>query len=198
MMANSTIYPTKESEDREIAALFTPHPEKAFTLVYDKYWLALYNFAYMRIKDHALAENIVQDVFISFWQSKSSIDFDAGFARYLFGAARNRVYTNIKKYSLHHVYLNEAAQAVYPATDIPDSLYEAKELQNQLDESVNKLPPQTRKVFLLSRKDGLTTAEIAHQLQISSRTVETHLHNSLKFLRSRMKAELLLLLILFY
>jgi len=193
-MASSTIFPIKESEDQEIAATFKSHPERAFTLVYDKYWLAVYNFALLRMKDHALAENIVQDVFISFWQSRSTIDTANGFAPYLFGAARNRVYTNIKKYNIHNIYLNEVAHHVNTAPDSPDNLYQAKELQNHLDDSISKLPPQTRKVFLLSRKDGLTTAEIAHQLNISSRTVETHLHNSLKFLRNLMKAELLLLM----
>jgi RNA polymerase sigma-70 factor (family 1) len=193
-MAEPTENLKTKLEDQEIAALITSDPHKAFTLVYDKYWLAIYEFAYVRIKDQALAENIVQDVFISFWQSISSIHYSSGFAPYLFGAARNRVYSNIKKHGLHDVYLKQVSIASTLTTDNPEGIYQAKELQNKLDKTIERLPAQTKKVFLLSRKDGLTTAEIAERLNISSRTVETHLHNSLKFLRSCMKSELLLLL----
>jgi RNA polymerase sigma-70 factor (ECF subfamily) len=194
------IYPNANLEnqsDQDIAILLNVNPRKAFTLVYDKYWLALYNFADIRIRDHALAENIVQDIFISFWQCILTIDHSEGFAPYLFSAARNRVYSHIKKHGLHSLYIDQAIRASALTTDNPDTIYQAKELQNKVDESISQLPTQTRKVFLLSRKEGLTTAQIAQQLNISSRTVETHLHNSLKFLRSRMKAELLLLLVFF-
>jgi RNA polymerase sigma-70 factor (family 1) len=193
-MADATENLQGKNEDQEIAALLTSDPHKAFTLVYDKYWLAIYEFAYLRIKDHALAENIVQDVFISFWQSILTVDCAAGFAPYLFGAARNRVYSNIKKHGLHNVYLGQVSIAATLTTENPEGIYQAKELQNKLDDTIERLPAQTRKVFLLSRKDGLTIAQIAEQLNISSRTVETHLHNSLKFLRSCMKSELLLIL----
>jgi RNA polymerase sigma-70 factor (family 1) len=197
-MSYSTIYPNKSFEDQEIVALLTSEPSKAFTLIYDKYWLALYEFAYLRIKDHALAENIVQDVFISLWQSISTINYTAGFAPYLFGAARNRVYTNIKKHGLHSVYLEQVVYAsTFVTADNPNSIYEAKELRDHLDHTISRLPAQTRKVFLLSRTEGLTTSQIAQQLNISSRTVETHLHNSLKFLRSQMRVELMLLLFFF-
>jgi RNA polymerase sigma-70 factor (family 1) len=198
VMSYLTAYPSKTADDQEIVALLKEDHRKAFTLVYDKYWLPLYQFAYIRIKDHALAENIVQDVFISLWQSFSTINTTSGFASYLFGAARNRVYTNIKKHGLHSVYLNQVITEPAITTDNPDNIYQAKELQNHLDDTISRLPAQTKKVFLLSRKEGLTIAQIAEKLDISSRTVETHLHNSLKFLRSRMKAELLLLLVLFH
>jgi len=194
VMAKSTENLKGIFEDQEITALLSSDPHKAFTLVYDKYWLAVYDFAYLRIKDHALAENIVQDVFISFWQSILSIDYAAGVAPYLFGAARNRVYSNIKKLGLHHIYLEQVSIASTLTTDNPEDIFQAKELQNKLDDTIERLPAQSRKVFLLSRKDGLTNAQIAERLNISPRTVETHLHNSLKFLRSCMKSELLILI----
>jgi len=62
-MANPSEDLRGKFEDQEITALLSTDPHKAFTLIYDKYWLAIYEFAYLRIKDHALAENIVQDVF---------------------------------------------------------------------------------------------------------------------------------------
>lgn len=179
----------KELSDEEIIRLLDIDATKAFQEMYNKYWWPLYKFAFVRIKDQDLAENIVQDIFISLWQSIASLQITTTLPAYLFSATQKRVYSTIRKQNLFTKYMDHAAALPEAVLSDPDQIYQAKELNNQINDKITELPPKAREVFLLSRREGLNTQEIAGRLKISPRTVETHLHNSLKFLRLAFKAK---------
>ena len=178
-----------EQGDEAIIALLDSDVTAAFKKIYNDYWLELYKFAFVRIKNQELAENIVQDIFISLWQSIDTLQISTSISAYLFSAAQYRVYSTIKKENLFVKYLDHAATLPAVTAHDPQEIYQAKELQQQISEKITDLPAKTREVFLLSREEGLNTKEIASRLHISPRTVETHIHNSLKYLRMAFKAE---------
>ena len=70
-------------------------------------------------------------------------------------------------------------------------------LQEYIDELVEQLPSSRKKIYLMSKKQHLTNKEIAAQLSLSEKTVETQLYRALHFLRSKLANEIVALALFF-
>lgn len=170
--------------------------EYAFEVLYKRYVVKLLSIASKKIDDHETAREFVQDVFVSLFKLRDSLNPQISVLAYLHVALKNRVLNHYRHQSVHKRYEQYVAQQEIQLTDNTASQLHTKELETHLKEEIRKLPQQCRTVFLLSREEGLPHKEIANHLNISVNTVEQHMRKALRILRTSM-ANYLHLLILF-
>lgn len=133
-----------------------------------------------------LAEEIVGDVFCSIWKNRKSIQVHTSIQAYMYTSARNRSLDYLRKLKRTKTTDLEHAHAI-PSTDEPqDERMENQALAKRVEQAVHALPPQCRTIFLLNREKGLKYREIADHLNISIKTVETHMGRALKHLRNQL------------
>lgn len=101
---------------------------------------------------------------------------------YLFRICHNRAITGLRRMAKETLILSELQQENIPFLSHADPACQ-KEIRDSIQQAVNRLSPQQRQVFLLSRQDGLKHKQIAEQLGVSINTVKTHLGQALRFLR---------------
>jgi len=171
--------------------------KKAFEELYYRYADKLYYFAFRFLKTREDAEGLTQDVFIKIWETRERLDPENSFNSYLFTIAKNTIF------NLHRKKLNEFAYRDYLKQHF-DELYSKTEndimlaeLNATINKCVEKFPPVRKKVFELSRKKGLSYKEISDELNISDKTIETHIRLALKTIREVLKAETFLSVILY-
>ena len=143
-------------------------------------------------KDLAAAEDIVQEVFINFWNQKLPQKIGAPEA-YLYRACINQAlnYANSDK---RQAQLRELYQQQQPQeSNSPEQQLEQLELEKQVQQTIESLPPMCRKVFLLSRYEEMSHKEIAEFLNISPNTVDNHIKKALSILRKFLLTLLLIL-----
>lgn len=132
-----------------------------------------------------LAEEIVDDVFFNLWHNRKKIHISSSFRAYLIACIRNRSLDSLRKgkgvktYVLDHAEMIECQQSIACDTLI----YE--ELRTQIDQAIQCLPEQCRVIFLMSRDEELSYKDIALQLNISVKTVDTQIGRALKHIRGR-------------
>ena len=166
--------------DDELQKLIFEGNDAAFSIIFNRYWKKLYSYAFKIYKDEAVCEDIVQEIFISLWRNASNtviLNLEA----YLFRAVKYKVANQIRnlKFDQQHIEILET---------IPDPSFSMNELEyvdfeKNINDQINKLTPKCREVFLLSRIENFTNAEIAAKLNLSIHTVEKHISNALKQLR---------------
>lgn len=130
-----------------------------------------------------VAEELVQDVFIAFYNQKSHLREDTIPGNYLFIALKNRIFNHHRQLLVQL----RKEQALLPSFVEPregSGGLEFKELQSYVKARVEELPPQCRTVFLLSREAQLSNKEVAARLNISVNTVEQHMRKALRLLRA--------------
>lgn len=165
----------------------------AFAKMYDIYAEKLYYFAFRFLKSKEDAENLTQEVFVKIWETRNRLDPDYSFNAYLFTIAKNTIF------NIHRKKVNELAYREYLGYHIDNSHSKTEndvflnDLQNQIDKCVETFPLQRKKVFELSRKDGFSHKEISQQLNISEKTIETHIRLGLKTLRVALNDDLIIL-----
>ena len=175
--------------DKDIFSRLALHDEKAFELLFKKYYSTLCNFATKFVHDRDLAEDIVQEIFYKLWRNPHNLDSNQNIASYLFRAVQNQGLNILDRKQIEKKY----KEVILNANPISDnvSLYEqlcGNELEIKIQELVkNKLPDACRKVFELSRSKGLKNREIAEELNISIKTVETQISRALVVLRFQLK-----------
>ncbi|RVU01213.1 RNA polymerase sigma-70 factor [Mucilaginibacter limnophilus] len=158
--------------------------ERAFTIVYNKYYLDLCHTAFKKIPDEPAVEEIVQDVFIALWKNAATLDINGDLKSYLFATLRNKVL-----YALRTRISHAALSAHFePVTEFSTSvnavdLLTAKELEYRIHAVIESLSPQSREAFKLSRFEQMPYKMIAEQLNISVSTVEKHISKALSVLR---------------
>lgn len=184
----------ENATDEELAAMLTSGSEAAFDLIYERYWKKLYNEAFKRINDSADSEEIVQDIFIDLWNKRSDKQID-NLRGYLLGAVRYQVY------AVYHRRKNlpafeEPLDYMAFSSDDADSDYLRDELLSSIRLWLETQPEKRREIFRLRFLEGLSTLEIAEQLDISRKTVQNQLNTSQQSLRESI-GRLLTLLILF-
>jgi RNA polymerase sigma-70 factor (ECF subfamily) len=112
----------------------------------------------------------------------------------MFTSVKNSSLNYLKKEKIKGKMVSELTHLIEHDELYDPGLFIASELQNQVQEAFNKLPQRTREIFILSRFKGQKNDEIAGQLNLSKRTVETQISNALRILRVELKDYFTLLL----
>jgi RNA polymerase sigma-70 factor (family 1) len=136
-------------------------------------------------------EDIVGEVFLLFWNNQIYETITVSYRAYLFRAVRNRAF-NYLKYELgHSLSLDQVDdESGSLAVQQPDHILQLDELRFRINEIIRKLPSQAQRVFVMSRFEGRSHAEIASELQINHKTVESHITRALSSLRHLLRQEL--------
>ncbi|MCW3807508.1 RNA polymerase sigma-70 factor [Plebeiibacterium marinum] len=162
--------------------------EQAFELLYRKYFRRLCAFANKYLHDYEVTQEVVQDVFYTIWEKREHLDADKSILSFLFQSAKNKSIHILEHSKVKNKY-KEVLKYAYSQGDyfdVQDSML-AKELEAKLGEIIESLPEKCRKIFLLSRQEGKKYKEIAEELDISVKTVETQMSRALKVFRTELK-----------
>jgi RNA polymerase sigma-70 factor (ECF subfamily) len=139
------------------------------------------------VKDEEEVSDMTQDIFFKIWTNRKSISHVSSFKSYLFRMAQNMVYDYFEHNMVKETYEKGLSGKIYYAESMEDDLY-AKELELLIDIVVEQMPEQRKRIFNMSRKEGLKNEEIANQLQINKRTVENHITQALSDLRKAVRS----------
>ncbi len=154
------------------------------------------NIAYKKTGNASAAEELAQDVFLSFYRQMPALTANTVPGNYLFIALKNRIF-NYHRQLLQQLRKEQALWKDTPFQTREVNLQlELKELQTYIKARIQELPPQCRAVFLLSREAQLSNKEVAERLNISVNTVEQHMRKALRILRASLGNDVALLLLL--
>lgn len=159
--------------------------EEAFTRLYQLYVDELYQYANNVLKDATAAEDIVQELFISLWNSKDQLRIHTSLRAYLYTANRYLILRAIRKRKKEAQFFEQLEQKIRGSADIENHIY-GKELDQRVASLTAQLPEKCRTIYLLSREHQLSNKEIADKLGISVKTVENQMTIALKKLRKGM------------
>ncbi len=173
--------PLNSFRDDELVTLLKQGDEAAFSEIYERYWLKLYNESHKRLKDEELCADIIQDVFVDLWLNREDRDIE-NLAAYLCTAVRYRVFTLFKKTKNVDAF-TEPIEFIVAASADPDSIFYEKELRECIDIWLNMQPEKRRQVFAMKFSQDLSTREISEILKVSQKTVQNQFTTSLKLLR---------------
>lgn len=159
---------------------------KAFESLYKIYSSIIYNNIFRLIRDKTVSEDLLQDVFIKIWENREKIDVNQSFVAYLFTCSRNIAFNFKRRLKLEISSSLNANSSIEPHVHAVDDWLENKEVEQHIEQIINKLPEQRQKVFRLAKLDGLKYQEIADDLGISVSTVKDHLVKANRFVKKYM------------
>lgn len=188
---NAKKYSKYDKVDERILDLFAENKEKAFRLLYDTYYLPLCFYSVQITGSTEASEDIVQNLFVSFWDKEAYLTISSNLHGWLFNAVR---YSSLTKIQRERYYsLDGLEEEAYSPID---DFYDEEELlqkKSQLLAEIKKLPEQEYNVLVKIILEDKKYKEVAEELNISINTVKTHLSRALKMLRRFNITEILIL-----
>ena len=166
---------------------------EAFSELFSRYQSGVTNYVYKLSGGNiALAEDIAQQVFLSFWLHREEYDLEKPITPLLLTMARNAWLNVAKREGLRKAHLVEKSAELTAEGDARavaerDRRLEQRELTDSLERALSSLEPPLREVFILSRYHEMKYSEISEILGISVKTVEARLSRALHFLHDRLK-----------
>lgn len=174
-----------EYDDHALILLLQHSDEKAFEILYLRYWDQLLSVCQHWIKSEETAKEVIQDVFVKLWENREKILIYKSFKSYIFTSVKYRIFDHI---DAENVRLKFSAESKKLNSDIDNSTEENlsfDEIYFLVENEVQKLPTKSRTVFDLRREEH-SIKEIAEVLNISPKTVEYHLSKANKQLRNHL------------
>jgi RNA polymerase sigma-70 factor (ECF subfamily) len=172
-------YPTYD--EKILLSRVAQGDEAAFSTLFYSYHNKLGAYI-LRITDSfPLAEEIVQDVFLTIWQNRASLGDINRLEPYLFVIARNRAFNCLKQMARENTRRREWASL--RRLEMTDAQEAADGYDKLIDKAVDELPPQQKKVYLLHNQEGMEYSAIALQLGLSATTVKKHMSLALWHIR---------------
>lgn len=151
--------------------------------IFRMYYVGICQASYRILPDPAVAEDLAQDVLLELWRRRDELRITGSISAYLRRAVVNRTLNYIRDQRLNLMDGEDALQETEGEEAVASVLLESKELQEKIDEAIENLPDRCRLVFVLSRFEDLSYAEIGEKLDISVKTVENQISKALKILR---------------
>lgn len=166
--------------EQQLISLLKNGDMQAFDELYWKYQKAVYQNAFKLTHDTLIAEDIVQEVFISLWEKRDSLDTDRSIGGWLFVSSYNRAVNVLKKKLRESLAFKNMALAETEADKESDLTGIQLEI---LEKAITKLSPQKRRAFELCKLQGKSYEETAALMGISKHTVKEHLSGAIHFIK---------------
>lgn len=157
--------------------------KEAYEVLFKTHYAPLCAYACGFVKEVSAAEEAVQEIFVKLWHKREDITITQSVKAYLYTAVRNACLNQIKHIAIreeYKIYNQETIERSH--VSIEDTL-DANTLQEKIRHAIDTMPPVRKKVFTLSRYEGLKYHEIAAQLNISVKTVEHHMGKAIQYMR---------------
>ena len=167
------------------ALLISMDEHAAFRVLYNRYWESLYKKAIYRLGNGADAQDVVQEVFISLWRNRATIQLEGTLTPYLFSALKYSIIKQVYRKAKKGVQVPLSANELERTEVTIEELLQYKELQTLLAGEIAGLPERMQEIYRLSRVENLPINEIARRLNISEQTVKNTLTTALKRLREK-------------
>lgn len=174
-------------KDSDLVIAIIEDEEKAFEKLFFKYYEALCRFAFRYVGSMDIAEEFVQEVFAKIWEIRKELTPSVNIRSYLYTATKNQALDYLKHEDVIQKYEQEVELRLYDEVYEMEEKFSSKEHFIQAAQNaIEELPDHTRHIYKMSRNDGLTYREIASVLDISIKTVESHISKALRILRDRL------------
>lgn len=189
--------PERQFDEHKALQELAKGSEEAFAAIYERYWTAVYGYVKKVIRSEDLAEDITQEIFVTLWQRRESFREIKHLQHYLSIMSRNLVYRVLNKLAneteAHREFVYTHGRHL-PDTTLED-LIRDKDYSRLVKEAMEVLPPTQKKVFKLSKVEGLSQEVIAERLNMSREAVKKNMMRALQYVRQHLKNHLTYLLI---
>lgn len=170
--------------------------EKAYMFLLDTYHRRLNAYALTLVNDPAQAQDIVQNVFLKTWKSRKKLKKQFSIQSFLYKSVYNEFINSYQKNKammlLQQKYLETMGEVV---EETDENIIES--MITIVNTEIKNLPPKCQRIFILSKKEGLTNIEISEHLNVSIKTVEAQITKAFGILREKLgkKYEIIMFLI---
>jgi RNA polymerase sigma-70 factor (ECF subfamily) len=185
-------------DNKEMTADLVNENEAVFEQLFKKHFRELHAYSFSLLKDWDVAEEIVQSLFLKIWEKNEWSHIQTSIKSYLYKSVYHDCLNYIRRQKVQLKYQTSTAYAMKNDTDDAAGKLKMSELEQHLSRALGKLPEKCRAIFQLSRFQELKYQEIATQLDISIKTVETHMGKALRILRKEMKEFLPLIALMLF
>ncbi|MEP7376785.1 MAG: RNA polymerase sigma-70 factor [Chitinophagaceae bacterium] len=176
MPATAQILPN----EKELFALMASGDEAAFTQIFYHYTQRMYAYILTKTKSEDAAEEIVQEVFMKLWAKKETLAHVENHESYIFRMVANKIVDWFRNMSSEKNAIKTVWKSIEHFTNNTSETLDLHQSQELINEAVAHLSPQRKKIFLMSRQEGMTRSQIAEQLNLSVNTVNNHLNEAVR------------------
>jgi len=177
------MFPNHPYRPDEVLRQLTEGNESAFKQIYDRYWLSIYKTVKRYTKSPEVAEDIVQEIFTTLWNSRSNFREVVNLEYYLITMAKNLTYKTLRKMAFEKSVKDHWSSEVFQEENSMNDPILDQQYAQLIQRAAGLLPSQQKQIFHMAKVEGLSHKDIAAQLNISHLTVKTHMAKALRSIR---------------
>ncbi len=167
--------------------------EKAFEYIKNKWNLQLKIFARSYVRSDDVSEDLIQDTYLKFWESRAVVNNEKMIGPYLFTILKNKCLDYLKHKIIEQKYNDASSERyylkanIYALEDKSINIITEEQIKKALLKAIDKLPQPRKNIFIMSRFRGMKNAEIAKRMSLSVKTIEYHITKAISFLKSKLE-----------
>lgn len=170
--------------DKKLFLLFNyKNDSAAYTELFNRYWKRLLFVAAQKLGAEDEAEEIVQEVFIRLWNRRGKIELQNSFHTYIASCVKYEILTRIATRQKELKLRTQSEKQLLQAANTTEEWLNFDQTREAIEQAIDRLPAKCQMVFNLSRNEGYTQKQIAEELNISTKTVESHMSKALRFIK---------------
>lgn len=172
-------------ENTDILTLLKSGNKSAFKALFFRFFTPMCSYAFRYLQTESEAEDVVQDIFIKFWNKKEYMSVESSLENYLFRCVKNSCLNIIKHRKVHQKYVDKDVSEKPPTYNIEKNI-EKRDIYNLIEKYINKLPEKRQQILRMCIYQEMTYGEVAEELDISVNTVKTQVGLAYKSLRKNL------------
>ena len=169
----------------QLVAALKQGDESAFTALFTSYSRLLFAYALSLSRDHAMAQDILQNVYLKIWKFRSNLNPKLSIRSFLFKAVYNEFINQYKQKKTISILEQKYMDALNKMYAQSEDVIQKQQIEF-INSEIEKLPSKCKLIFKMSKKEGLSNQEISKYLGVSIKTVEGHITNAFRRLKAKL------------